>query len=307
VYPTTNYPNAVAISPDGLKIAGGSESFYGKDVWLFNTANSTAKATWDFGGTNDLLYPAGLAFSSDGTKLFAVSKGQNGTSVVFHVLPTVVLPKGTVTIHTSTATATYGNSVTVTAHLGTSSSNRTLSIYRRPAAGGSWTLVKRGTANGSGNLAVAVKPANDTVYHAVWAGDTGHAATTSATSRVNVRVVMHAPALGGYRTTAGYRLYHYTSACSGASHSGCPTFGMSASPLQKNQAFAFVVQAHLSGGWKTVAHGSYSSGATGKIAVRIYYTGKGVVGFAQRFHVSMATDSTNLGNTSAWTYFRVTN
>jgi hypothetical protein len=306
VYPTTPYPNAVAISPDGSQIAGGSMAYYDKDVWLFNSGTSTAKATWDFGGTSDLLYPGGLAFSSDGTKLFAVSKGQNGTSVVFHVLPTVVLPKGTVTIHSSATTTTYGHAVTITAHLGTSSSNHTLSIYRRPASGGSWSLVKRGTVNSSHNLAVSVKPANDTVYHVVWAGDTAHAVTTSTATRVNVRVIMHAPALGGYATSSGYRLYHYTTACSGAAHNGCPTFGMSASPVQKNRPFTFVVQAHFSSGWKTVAHGSYSSGSTGKIAVKIYYGNSGVVGYSQRFHVSMATDATNLGATSAWTYFRVT-
>lgn len=306
VYPTTNYPNAAAFSPDGLEIAGGSDAVYGKDVWLFDSGNSTPTATWDFGGTNDELYPRGLAFSSDSKHLFAVSRGQNGTSVVLHVLSTSQLPTGSVSIHASAATATYGHAVTVTAHLGTAGPNRTLSIYRRPAAGGTWTLVKTGAVNASGNLAVSVKPTADTVYHAVWAGNVSHAETTSGTSRVNVRVVMHAPAQGGYATSGGYRLYHYASSCAGAAHTGCPTFLTYAAPLHANRTFTIVVQVHTSSGWTTAVRGSHTSGSSGKLIVHITYANRGVIGHQQRFNVSMGGDADHLGNTSAWSYFRVT-
>ena len=44
----------------------------------------------------------------------------------------------------------------------------------------------------------------------------------------------------------------------------------------------------------------------GKLLVHITYANRSVVGHDQRFRVSMGANASNLGNTSAWTYFRVT-
>ena len=65
VYPTQPYPNSVAVSPDGSLIAGGTMSYYDPDVWLFPAGNSTVRTKWDFGSTNDTLYPHGLGRPED--------------------------------------------------------------------------------------------------------------------------------------------------------------------------------------------------------------------------------------------------
>jgi len=123
VYPTQPYPNSVAVSPDGSLIAGGTMSYYDPDVWLFPAGNSTVRTKWDFGSTNDTLYPHGLAFSADGSRLYAVSQGASGTGVILHVLAAVTLPKGSIGLKTSAAAIVAGHAVSITAHLGTSSSN----------------------------------------------------------------------------------------------------------------------------------------------------------------------------------------
>jgi hypothetical protein len=157
VYPTDNYPNSVAVSADGSLIASGSKSYYDKDVFLFPAGTSTAKAKWDFNSTDDVLYPHGLAFSADGTRLYAASKGSSGNAVVLRVLPAVTLPKGAVSLKTSASTIAAGHALTVTAHLGTASSNRTVSIYRKPV-NGQQVLVKKGTVGPAGNLGATIRP-----------------------------------------------------------------------------------------------------------------------------------------------------
>jgi hypothetical protein len=306
VYPTDPYPNSVAVSPSGSKLAGGSMSYYDKDVFLFDTGNSTPGTRWDFKSTTDLLYPRGLAFSADGTRMFAVSKGASGSAVVLRVLPTVVLPRGSVTVHASAASVVYGKALTVTAHLGTASANRTVSIYRRPA-GGARTLVKTAAVSAAGNLSATVRPAATVVYTAVWGGDAGHASTTSAGASVKVRLVMHGATQGGYGSSAGYRLYHYAGTCAGAAHSGCPRFIAHASPLLAGRKVSFVVQGlTASGSWRTLLTGSHNTRANGKLDLIIYYSGRGVVGVRQRIRFSIATNATHLGNTSPWVQFRVT-
>jgi hypothetical protein len=305
-YPTDAYPDAVALSPSGAQIAGGSDSASGKDVFLFGSGNATPLTSWGFGTSSDTVYQRGLAFSSDGSKLFAVSKSSSGSGRVFHVLPTVVLPKGSVSIHASTTTITYGHSLTLTAHLSTASANHVLSIYRRPATGGTPVLVRTATAGAAGNISVTVGPSANTVYTAVWTGDTAHAATASAGVEVRVHVVMHLSTRGGYATSSGNRLYHYTTSCSGAAHTGCPQFLSYAAPAHPNHTFAFTLQVLTSSGWKTALTHSYSSGSNGQLLVTLYYSSRGVIGVRQRVHVSMAADSDHLGAVSPWVYFRVT-
>jgi hypothetical protein len=306
-YPTGPYPTAVAVSPDGAKVAGGAEAQYDPDVLEFDIGSSTSTHTWDFGSTTDLLYPRGLAFNADGSRLFAVSGNVLFShTVTFHVLST--LPAGALTVTTSRTKLLFGNAVTVTAHLGTTSSNKVVAIYRQGTRTGSPAkLVTSGRVNAKGNLNVSLKPAADTIYTARWTGDATHKATTTAKSRrVNVRVLMHTKTKGGYATSGGYRLYHYAASCSGASHVGCPTFAGSATPSHPGYTFRLTSQAYLGGRWKTVVTGQGVSNAKGKLVVKIYYTNKAAVGVRQRIRFSLADHSDHLGNHSAWAYFRVT-
>jgi hypothetical protein len=274
-------------------------------VFLFPAGTPTAKGKWDFNSTDDLLYPHGLAFSADGTRLYAASKGASGNAVVLRVLPAVTLPGGAVSLKTSASTILAGHALTVTAHLGTASSNRAVSIYRKPV-NGKQVLVKKGTVGPAGNLAATVRPTANATYTAVWGGDTTHAQTTSPGRAVKVRLVVHAAAKGGYRTAAGVRLYHYTTACGGARHTGCPTFAVSTTPALPQHVTGVVVQARIGGIWRKVVGGSQRVGANGKLLLVIFYNGRAVVGIPQRIHFTFARDAAHLGNTSAWVQFRVT-
>ncbi|MEH0938210.1 WD40 repeat domain-containing protein [Micromonospora psammae] len=75
-YPTVPYPNAVAIRPDGLVVAG-TDSSYDKDVRVFEPGGTTPIATYEFGHLPNQetwahnLVKGGLAVS--GNKIYAVT------------------------------------------------------------------------------------------------------------------------------------------------------------------------------------------------------------------------------------------
>ncbi|HEU0193346.1 MAG TPA: WD40 repeat domain-containing protein [Gaiellales bacterium] len=304
LYPTDPYPNSVAVSPSGDEVAAGSKAFYDKDVFLFHAGNSTAARTWDFNSTTVLLYPRGLAFSADGRVLYAATASASGAPVV-RVLQ--LMPVGSLTIRASRTATTNGKTVTLTAHLGTSSTNKTVSIYRKGAAAASTVLVHTGKVGAGGNFSYAVKPKLDTVYTVRWSGDATHAPTTSAAVRVNVHPVMHRQTVGGYRTAAGVRLYHFTARCESAAHTGCPEFVAWPGPVTPGRTIKFVVQGRRTNGtWVKVAGGSFPSNAGGKLKLRIFYTSKALVGVPQRIQFSVAKTSSSLGATSTWLPFRVT-
>ncbi|MGW7403211.1 YncE family protein [Streptomyces sp. NPDC054833] len=81
-YPSTAYPNSVAIAPNGT-VAGGSFAWYDPDVYVFRPGSSEAVRTYDFPNTGnttgaDTLAPGGLAWTPDASRLFAVTSNSEG-------------------------------------------------------------------------------------------------------------------------------------------------------------------------------------------------------------------------------------
>jgi hypothetical protein len=306
VYPTDPYPNSVAVSPSGGKIAGGSYSTASTDVWIFNTGNTTPQAKTDFGSAETLL-PRGLAFSPDGTHVYAVSSAISGAPT-FRVTSTVTLPPGSITITRSVGHVVYGKGVTLTAHLATSTISRSVTIYRKTAGSTNWAVAHTGTVGAGGNLTFVVHPTRKTSYYAGWNGDATHAITKSTVVGVTVTPVVHVKTKGGYSTVAGARRYHYTAACGKAAHTGCPTFLAWSAPLQQGRALSFVVQSRSgTGAWKTALKGSDVVGPNGKLQLTVFYVGKGIVGLSDRIRFSVAKSDAFLAATSSWKPFRVTN
>jgi hypothetical protein len=306
VYPTDAYPNSVAVSPLGGKIAGGSDSTLSTDVWVFNTASTTPRARTDFGSAENLL-PRGLAFSPDGTQVYAVTAPASGVPT-FQVTGTVALPLGSLTIKRSAAHIVDGKAVTLTAHLATSTTNRSVTIYRKTAGSTNWAVAHTGTVGAGGNITLVVHPTLKTSYYAGWKGDLTHGITKSTVVAVTVTPVVHVKTEGGYSTVAGVRRYHYTSACGMAVHAGCPTFLAWSAPLQRGRALSFVVQSRSgTGAWKTVLKGSDRVGPNGKLELTVFYTSKDIVGLKDRIRFSVAKSTALLGASSGWKLFRVTN
>lgn len=210
---------------------------------------------------------------------------------------------GHLTIAASKTTITYGRKTTITAHLGTQSSNTTVSIYRHPV-GGSQALAASGAVDANGNFSVILAPSKTTRYTAEWSGDATHLAAVAKSRLVSVRLVMHAAAKGAYATRSGYHLYHYTTLCYSA-HRGCPRFLIYASPLHPKFAHTLHMQILTRSGWRPLFSAKGHLGPKGKTLVALVYRGTSIRGHAYRIRFSVATHADHLGDTSPWVKFKV--
>jgi hypothetical protein len=76
-YPTTHYPNAVAIRPDGL-VAAGIDGAYDEDIYVFEPGGTTPIATFEFGHLPGqytwahTLADGGLAWAGD--RIYAITE-----------------------------------------------------------------------------------------------------------------------------------------------------------------------------------------------------------------------------------------
>ena len=88
VYPSGAYPNAVASAAgNGGLVAGGRNAAYTPDVDVHRLGDPSKRLLQtDFGGSANTLYRRGLAFSPDGSKLFAVSGDTYAGAALLNVL-----------------------------------------------------------------------------------------------------------------------------------------------------------------------------------------------------------------------------
>ena len=133
-------------------------------MWVFPTGSTTTSNTASFGAST-YVQTGGAAFSADGKSVYVVTAGSaNGSTPTFRVVPTVKPVLGSLTLKRSKATITNGKAVTLTAHLGTSTSVKTVTIFRKVAGTSTWVAAHTGKVGTSGNMACVAKPTKTTSY-----------------------------------------------------------------------------------------------------------------------------------------------
>lgn len=219
-----------------------------------------------------------------------------------HTVNVTRLPTS-LTVTTPSTTYTYKPTVPVTAHLGTTYSNRTVSIYAQPFGSTTRTLLKTGTVNSSGNLTVSYAAAHSTTFSAVFSGDTYYAPTT-ATHVIYVRAKVSEWLSGYYsHTTIGgrtYWLFHRYDVL----HAHAAV-----SPNKHGQCVKFQVQEYYLGAWRAnVTTGCISLNSYSKASAAFGLT-YADIGYHYRIradYIRSSTDISNLSNHSAWRYVIVT-
>ncbi|MER5791972.1 Ig-like domain repeat protein [Streptomyces sp. NPDC001980] len=198
-YTSINYPNSVAIAPDGT-VAGGSDASYNPDIYIFHPGSSEAVRSYDLpntggGSGSDLVAAAGLAWAPDASRLFAVTSNSQGVYSL-REYDSPAKAASTLTVN-APASATRAKQLTVT---GTLSSTAAL------PAGTQVTVVRTDLDSPSGKAlpAVTVKadgtysftdtpPAGGKVTYTVsYAGDAEH---TGASAKDTVDVSRAKPTL----------------------------------------------------------------------------------------------------------------
>jgi hypothetical protein len=230
--------------------------------------------------------------------------GHAGTSA--SVTVTVERIATTLTLTPSAAVIGYQQPVTVTAHLSAWGTNDVVSIYRTPV-GGAPVLAAQAPVDALGDLSVTVALVRNNDFVATYDGDDVYAPAASPHTPVGVKAGFSSSMVGGYTTSGGYRLYHYTANCH-AHHTGCPTFATTVAPHDhRGDCVHFQIQYHNGSGW-------HSSGTTGcvhlnassKAAVILVYSGTGVKGVPFRIRAQFNGDAENAANVSNWHYFKIT-
>lgn len=85
-YAASPYPVAVAAtSTGGGRLAGGVMGLYEPDVWVYDIGYAQPTWTFDWGTTDVTMFNAGLEWSDDGTRLFAIGGNATGHVVRFYV------------------------------------------------------------------------------------------------------------------------------------------------------------------------------------------------------------------------------
>lgn len=205
------------------------------------------------------------------------------------------------TIKTDHTTYTNGSTSTVTAHLGTTYNDRTVSIYAHPY-GGPTTLLRTGTVDSHGNLTLHYKLPHSTTFSASFPGDYRYApATTSTNAPVYVSLTEALRGYYGSTTINGhtYRLYHAGSNMS---------LAVAVSPAKPGEFVTYEIQEWQTGAWATVAGGpavklSASSTAT------LTEPGRGWdfqgLSLRMRAEYQRDIDITNLDTAGAWQYIKL--
>ena len=303
---------SVAFSPSGSLVAVGAStttlSGPGSQVSLFDTGASTPSFTWPLAGATIDPGQRNLTFEDDNS-LIGVG-GEPGLADGTYINVFSTKPAGTVTLTAAAPSVSYGKTDLLTAHLGTASSDRSISIYRIPRVDYVTfkppVLVVSGTVGPLGNLAFLAKPSTDATYIAVWEGDGTHAATASSNVSVQALPILTESMIGGYQTLHGYREYHYAKSCVGAAHTGCPTFQLRVAPGQPGVAVTVQLEEFYDHGWHLVLQDKPKLGPKSGIELTFFYRSTAIENIGTRVRAVYASNLDYGAVTAPWTYFRVT-
>jgi sugar lactone lactonase YvrE len=303
-YPSATNPNAVAIAESGTVAAGTQGP--GKsgnppppaDLYVYKQGGTAPLASYDLWATNSILAARGLAWSADGLELFAITSGSGGYGLqVFYPFRVPTSLKVT----TGVLTFTDGQTISITAHLGATYTNRTVSIYAQKFGSTTRTLLKTGVVNSSGALSATYPAVYNTAFIAVFTGDER---TNPATVRHSVLVhVLATEKLTGYydKTTIRgvvYLLYHQSKPLDAAA---------TVAPNHAGECLNFEYQENVNGTWYDFHNGCISLNSSSQVSVPLSLTGA-ALNMHYRIRADFqrsSSDILNINGISAWQYFMV--
>ncbi len=239
----------MAIDASG-DVAAGNDYEYSPDLYIYHAGGATPLNTYSLAQPTSgiSLMPRSLAWSPDGSHLFVVLKTTSSsyyvpTAYSLQVIDYPTLLPTSLSVSTPSAAYTYEPTVQVTAHLGTTATNRTVSIYAQPAGSTTKTLLKTAAVDSSGNLTVSYTAARNTTFSAVFSGDSSYAPAT-ATTAISVKAQVSESLSGYYGSTVvggtTYRLYHSYSLVH---------VHATVTPNKSGQCVKFEVQSFYQGAW----------------------------------------------------------
>jgi len=294
--PKVGTPGSTILLTGSLALSSGTVT--GTPIGLFRSVNGAAETSLgtvtaaadgsfsldDTPPDGEITYRAAYAGATD----VAATNGWAAASVQ--------QKQASVTIAISDRSITFGKSTQVKAHLRGGSTNRVVSIYSQPA-GGHKQLLKKGAVNGDGNLVLRTRPSRTASYLATYAGDAAWKADTSDSIAVTVAARWSGKAIGGYATSNGFRLYHYSSVCRTGTSPVCPAALFTLAPNHAGQPVYFYGR-YCKGGRCVGDRGKYRLNKKSQVAVHIFYGSVAVIGFSLYLRFKFGGDGDHKGSTT---------
>lgn len=226
------------------------------------------------------------------------------SSAISSVPVTVGYSQPYLKVQTNASTYGYGSTATVTATLGSTFTNRTVTLYAQPYRG-TRTAITTGKVNSHGVLSTSYRVLKQTVFTAAFAGDYEYAPATASTS-VHVQASLAERQSGYYGTTrygtTTYAVYHHTAKAAVSS---------TVYPLSKaGECATFQLQEYWFGGWHTISKSGCYTLNSGSTAARSYTLTSSTIGHLYRWQAAYfhsSADQANLDTAGSWLYFTVRN
>jgi len=220
-----------------------------------------------------------------GTSRYAAPKP--GTRTV-----TVSRTSTSLSISSNATTYGYGATARLTVHLGTTYTNRTVSVFARKTITGKTTLIKTATVGSTGNLVLSVPVTSKTVYSVKFAGD--YRSLPAADSRtVNVRSKVVVTLSGFYGKSGSTYLFR--------TGTNIPVT-VTVWPKREGPCVSLVAQRQSGGSWVTTASLSCAPLSAISTTYATLYT-NGATGNG-RIMASIGADAYAASGSSGWVYFR---
>jgi hypothetical protein len=301
------------VAPDGAIAAGIGGSANGV-VWAYPAGSTTPTASYE--GWDRLPLPSSFvvsasapvdfAWSASSQQLFTIIESWSNDSdsnpvyTLLSLYPFEKVPAD-LTLTSTATTVQYGAPATITAHLGFTYSNQSISVYVAPAGEPRFLDWSGAPNDPSGNVTFPVPSftRNETVT-AVFTGDPHYApATVNLTIRVGVKI---ATAAGGYYKTIkvsgiAYRVYHHTATLKDL---------VTVAPVKPGECVRLQVQQAIHGVWR--ADATTGCAALNKRSQAMITRKLGPTGWfrVRADFTPSAKDTANVSTDGAWLYYEVT-
>lgn len=189
----------------------------------------------------------------------------------------------------------FGQALTVSTHLGTTHTNRSVRIVIEGRAHvGAGTTLSEGPVNSSGDRSVSTRATIVGNYLAVFTGDDRYLPRT-VKSPANVRTITDSRLFGNYSVSGSDRLYHLASN---------PVFGVAAAPAIVNARGSFTIDVLTNGHWEPFAGGDAALNSDGEVYVK--FTLRRKVGQRFRIKATVYNNGYFLPGYTPYSYFRFT-
>lgn len=237
-----------------------------------------------------------------GTYVYTATSGAASASAIAKVVQAVPA----LSLTPARSAVDYRTVVHLTATLGATDVNRSVTIYAevngsgKGRKGGQGRVIASGKVNAKGRLAVAYTALESTTFRAVYAGDANDAAA-QATAALSVRAQVLEALSGQYGTKKSgrttYQLYH---------RAGKVTTVAVVTPGHPGGCVEVETQEFAKGAWHASARtGCATLNAASKATVRLT-VGKAALGSPYRVRADYLSDSpANASSASGWQYYMV--